>query len=403
MPAASRLLYDPSAVDFPEHSHALHDRLRAEDPFHWAPKVGEWIVTRHADVKTVLRHPALLPPDVPAMIARREWESGLPLPALKAFAEEAALLQSGAGHAQARRFMGHVLNQRPAAELVPVMEEIVAEQIKGLRQAGGGDLVAELARAVPLRFTSGLLGVPAEDVAFLTDCAEDVMRLVERGVGLDVLVEINGRAALAVDHLAALCAERRARPRGDGLSRMLELASGEPGADDRRVAVRAFFLMIVGLDTTTTLLGRSMLALLLNEEERGRWQRGEVTDAGAVEELLRYTSPAALVLREMAEDGEVCGRFVMRGQRVTAVIEAANRDPAVFADPHRLDLGRASCPHLSFSDGVHACLGATLARQMAAIALREFIRLPAMRLNGAPRFLRADVVKAFKGLPVVWA
>ena len=401
MSPSTRSLYDPSAVDFPERSHAVHDWLRAEEPFHWAPQVREWIVTRHADVKTVLRHPALLPPDVPAMIARRAWESGLPLPALKLFAEEAALLQSGAGHAYARRFMGHVLNQRPAAELAPMIEEIVAGQIKGLRQAGGGDLVADLALAVPLRFTSGLLGVPVEDVAFLTDCAEDVMRLVEREVGLDVLVEINGRVALAVDHLAALCAERRARPREDGLSRMLALARGEPAADDRIVATRAFFLMIVGLDTTTTLLGRSMLALLFNEEECGRWKRGEVTDAGAVEEMLRYTSPAALVLREMTEDGEVCGRFVMRGQRVTAVIEAANRDPAVFTDPHRLDLGRAVCPHLSFSDGVHACLGASLARLMAAISLREFIRLPAMRLTEAPRFLRADVVKAFKSLPVL--
>lgn len=401
MAPGSRLLYDPSAVDFPERVHVVHDRLRAEDPFHWAPRVREWIVTRHADVKTVLRHPVLLPPDVPAMIARMEWEGNLPLPALKLFAEEAALLQSGAGHAYARRFMGHVLNQRPAADMASVIEEIVAGRIKALRQAGGGDLVTDLARAVPLRFTSGLLGVPVEDVEFLTDCAEDVMRVVERGANLDLLVEINGRVALAVDHLAAICAERRARPREDGLSRMLEQAREGAAVDDRVVAIRAFFLMIVGLDTTTTLLGRSMLALLFNDGERGRWQRGEVSDAGAVEEMLRYTSPAALVLREMAEDGEVCGHFVMRGQRVTAVIEAANRDPEVFVEPHRLDLGREPCPHLSFSDGVHACLGASLARLLAAISLREFIRLPAMRLSEAPRFLRADVVKAFKSLPVV--
>ena len=402
MPPRPPLVYDPSVPGFSGHAHAVYDRLRDEEPFHWAPQVQEWIVTRHADVKAVLRHPALRPPDVAASIDRVARETALPLPALRLLIAESVMLQSAPGHAQARRFLSRVMNQRPLAESAPMIESIVAGRVDALRKAGGGDLVADFARAVPLQFMGAWLGVPAEEMALLADCAEDVIFVLERRVNADQWVEINSRVALAIDHLAGSCAERRAVARDDGLSRIMDLARTEPDLDDRLVATRVFFLFIAGLDTTTTFLGRAMLDLLMNDGERMRWQEGAVDGAIAVEELLRHTSPVARVTREAAEDGEVCGRLITRGQRISAMIEAANRDPAVFADPHRLDLDRAPCPHLSFGDGVHACLGAGLARMKAGIALREFVRLPRLRQDEPPQASRADILKPFKTLPVVF-
>ncbi len=402
MPLRPPLIYDPSVPGFSGRAHAVYDRLRDEEPFHWAPQVQEWIVTRHADVKAVLRHPALRPPDVAASIDRVSRETALPLPALRLLAEEAVMLQSAPGHAQARRFLSRVMNQRPLAESAPMIESIVGGRIEALRKAGGGDLVADFARAVPLRFMGGWLGVPSDEMTFLADCAEDATFVLERRINADQWVDINSRVALAIDHLAGLCSERRATARDDGLGRIVDFARTEPDLDDRLVATRMFFLFIAGLDTTTTFLGRAMLDLLVNDGERVRWKEGGVDGAGAVEELLRHTSPVARVTREAAEDGEVCGRPVARGQRISAMIEAANRDPAVFADPHRLDLGRTPCPHLSFSEGVHACLGAGLARMKAGIALREFVRLPPMRQDEAPLASGADMLKPLKTLPVVF-
>lgn len=401
MPMSSQtLLYDPSAPDFHERIYSVYDRLREDSPFHWSPQVREWLVSRHADAKVVLKHPALRPPDVDVSIAEISHVSGLPFPALRTLIGETTLFQSGTGHAQARRFLGRVLNQRSAAGMAPLIESIVAKQSARLRQNGGGDLVADFGRAVPLLFMGSLLGLPADEMEYLADCAEGLLLLLERETPTDRLVEMNSRAALAIDHLSGLCAERRRSPREDGLSRMMEASPGEDILADRTVAARAFFLFIAGLDTTTTFLGRSMLALLMNNGECDRWRRNEVADTNAIEELLRITSPVGLVIRQASDDIEVCGHFVARGQRVTALLEAANRDPAVFADSHRLDLGRISCPHLAFSDGVHACLGASLARIKGTIALREFIRLPAMRLNGTPDAYGTNVLRPLTHLPV---
>ncbi len=374
------IIYDPSAPDFADRAHTVYDRLRTEEPWHWAPKVREWIVTRHADAKVVLRHPALMPFDMCARVEFAERESGQPLPALWQLAREMVFFQSGPAHMQARRFLGRVLNQQPVAALKPAIEGIVTELSDALRRAGGGDLVSGFARRLPLRVMGGLLGVPEAEMEFLTACAEEVTEVFERGLNLKRFVELNSQVAMAFDLLAGLCAERRASPRDDGLSRMLDQARLEAGLDERVVVARAFFLFVVGLDTTATFLSRSIRALLAEAGERERWRDGCVSDETAVEELLRYTSAVALVSREAVGDIEMGGHVVARGQLVTVLLEAVNRDPAVFADPHRLDLGRSPCPHLVFGDGVHACLGASLARLSGVLALREFVRLPSMRV-----------------------
>ncbi len=400
MPPRPPLIYDPSDPGFYGRAHAVYDRLREEEPLHWASKVREWIITRHADVQMVLRHSGLRPPDIAEAVDSIAQKTRLPLPALRLLIEETVFLQSAPGHVQARRFMARMLNQRPLPESASVIESIVAGRVKALHQAGGGDLVADFARAVPVQFMGGWLGLPADDVTFLADCAEDVSSVLERRTTPNQCVEINSRVALAIEHLSGLCHARRLTPRDDGLGRIVDLARVEPELDDRKVATRVFFLFIAGLDTTTTFLGRAMLDLLVNDSERLRWKEGRVESAGAVEELLRHTSPVARVTREAAEDCELCGQFIARGQRVSAMIEAANRDPAVFSNPHQLDLGRPACPHLSFSEGVHACLGASLARLQAGIALSAFVHFPSLRREGNMPPSQSDILKPLKTLPV---
>jgi cytochrome P450 len=389
-------VYQPTDPHFSSYSHALYDRLRVEDPFHWAPAVGEWLITRHADAKAMLRHPDLVPLDgfsSRGFLAERhaEW------PALSLFCQEALILRSGPGHLSARRYFAAVLRQRPLAELAPECQEIVDRRLGALLRAGGGDLVAEFTSVVPLEFIAGLLGIPAEDMEFLGECGEGVFLILERKAGLDQFEEINSRIAQALDYLAGLLFERRQKPLADGLSRMLALADAEE-LDERVLAMRVFFLFVVGLDTMTGFLAFSVESLLENPGELARWHRGEVDSKTAVEEMLRYTSPVELILRRAVRDTEVCGRVVAQGQTVTAVIEAVNRDPEVFADPQRLRLDRAHCPHMAFGEGIHACLGAGIARMEGALALKGFAGLPPMCLKAPSATTASVVLKAKKNL-----
>jgi cytochrome P450 len=392
MPPNRIRVYQPADPNFSRDSHALYDRLRVEDPFHWAPVVGEWLLTRHADARVMLRHPDLVPLDGFGSHGLR-LEKRADWPALSLFCQEALVLRSGPGHLLARRYFAAVLRQRPLVELAPECGAIVDRRLKAMLQAGGGDLVAEFTGAVPLEFIGSLLGIPADDMAFLGECAEGIFLILERKIDLDQLQEINFRIAQALDYLAGLLFGRRQKPLDDGVSRMLALADAER-LDERVLAMRVFFLFVVGLDTMTGFLADSVESLLENPGELARWHRGEVDSKTAVEEMLRYTAPVALILRRAVRDTEVCGRVVAQGQTVTAVIEAVNRDPEVFTDPQRLRLDRAHCPHLAFGDGIHACLGAGIARMEGALALKGFVDLPSMRLKAPSAATPSVVLKA---------
>jgi cytochrome P450 len=385
-------VYQPAAPQFSEDWHALYDRLRVEDPFHWAPAVGEWLITRHADARSMLKHPDLVPLD--GLRSRGiQPEKNAEWYALNLFCEEALILRSGPGHLLARRYFSAVLKQRPVAELTPECAVIVDRRLEALRRAGGGDLVAEFTRAVPLEFIGKLLGIPTADMEYLGECAEGVLMVLERKTDLEQFRELNSQIAQAVDYLMGMIFERRQKSMHDGVSRMLVLADSE-GMETRVLAMRIFFLFIAGLDTMTGFLGYAVESLLANPGELARWRRGEVEDKTSVEELLRYNPPAALILRRAVCDTEVCGRVVAQGQIITAVIEAVNRDPEVFDDPQRLQLDRAHCPHMAFGDGVHACLGAGIARMEGALALKGFVNLPPMRLKQPPSVTSAVVIKS---------
>lgn len=402
MSSASVFVYDPYARDFADRAHLVYDRLREDEAWHWAPGIQEWIVTRYADAKAILRDSTLLPPDVAGGVRITERESGRPLPALRQLVEEMVFFHTGPGHLQARRFLGRVLNQRPVTALRPVVESIAAELGGQLRSAGGGDLIRDFARRLPLRVMGGMLGVAEAEMEFLTDCAEGVFAVFEREIKPAQFAALNAQVAMAVDLLAGVCAERMASPREDGLSLMLQQARMEGIEDGRVVAVRAFFLFIAGLDTTMTFLGRSMQALLANPGEVERWRSGQVSSDAALEELLRFTSPVTQVVREVTKSVHAGGQNLATGQRVTVLLEAVNRDPAIFVEPHRLDLGRATCPHLAFGDGVHACLGASLARLNGTVGLHEFMRLPQMRVLGVIDAGWRRVLRPVGGLSVAF-
>lgn len=404
--APAPLRYDPQAWGFYRDPFPLYAALRSRAPVHPEPLLGgELIVSTHADVRAILRDPAFAPADLQASVSAHAGPGGVHLPAIASALEATLFLQTGAGHQTARRYLARVLGSKALGECAPLAERLVAELFADARARGGLDLVADFADLLPFRFMAELLGVPREDVPFLMDCCDRVVvALFRRHCSRTEYIQLNAQIALALDHLETLVRERRAHPRDDGLSRMIQLGGDEPGLPDRDLAARCYFIFMVGVETTVTFLGGALLALLQNPAELARWRAGEINPDHAQEELLRYVSPVQATLRTAREDRAIRGVNVAAGQRVCALIASANRDETVFADPDRLDLARVPGPHLAFGDGAHSCLGAALARVEGRAAFSAFLTLPDMRLTlPEPEWWPYETIRKPRRLPVSFA
>jgi cytochrome P450 len=200
----------------------------------------------------------------------------------------------------------------------------------------------------------------------------------------------------------ALIGERRESPRDDLLSALVTAEEGGERLSWEELLTTIILLFLAGHETTVNLIGNGALALLRHPGELERLRREPALDASAVEELLRYDSPVHVTARIATTDLEVGGTPVAEGEQVVVLVAAANRDPAVFPDPDRLDLGRPDNRHLSFSAGTHYCLGAALARLEGEVALGRLARrFPHLELaDPDPTYRDHLVLRGLRALPL---
>jgi cytochrome P450 len=185
-----------------------------------------------------------------------------------------------------------------------------------------------------------------------------------------------------VDYLREVIARRRAQPGDDLLSEMLAVQEKDDSLTEDEILGTSVLLLGAGHETTTNLIGNGCLALLRHPHELARLQREPEHMANAVEECLRFDSPVQATSRILSEDAEIGGHRIPKGEEIVLLLGAANRDPAVFPDPDRFDVGREEArQHLSFGHGIHFCLGANLARTEGQAALAGLLRhFPDFRL-----------------------
>jgi cytochrome P450 len=369
-------------------------RLRASRPVApvLMPAYGRaWVVTRYADVRTVLTDPRLAK-DV------HRWPGGGRSRPSEATGVYAHMLHADPpDHTRLRRLVQKAFTPRRAA-LRPRAEEIAAGLLDEMGQAGGGvtDLLGAYARPLPIAVLCELLGIPGADRAWIavTVAAYDDPAQLQR-VELELAAYFTG-----------LIAARRAEP-GDDLVSALALArdnAGAGGAADGLTAdellATVFLLVMAGFDTTVNLIASGTLALLTHPGEKARLRQDPSLLPAAVEELLRFTSPVNHANdRFTTEDVPVGDVVIPAGEWVLPAISSANRDPAKFPGPDRLDLGRDTSGHVAFGHGVHHCLGAPLARMEAEVALGALLaRFPRISLAVPPEELRWRPVSLMNGL-----
>ena len=361
--------------------YPLYARLRPFGPAVTTPD-GMLLVSGYAAMATLLRDHRLVkaPERTLAAAGYPAWQER---PALRLMFTSLLMLNPPV-HTRLRRLVSGVFTGRRVELLRPAVEKIVEDGLDALD--GAPDFVDAFAFPLPVNVIGELLGVPASDRPMFQGLARDWVTVLE-----DLrpeAVERGDRAATEIGaYLGALARERARRPADDLISAMVSALDGDKLTDEELVTMAAL-LLAAGFETTTGLLSNGLVALLAFPAQAALLRDSPSPElaASATEELLRFDAPVQLLFSRIADaDMEVAGLRLTAGQRVTTLLGAGNRDPAVFRDPDALILDRREQPSLSFGGGIHYCLGAPLARLEAAVAFPALLsRYPRLSLAGTP-------------------
>jgi cytochrome P450 len=257
-----------------------------------------------------------------------------------------------------------------------------------LAAKGKVDLIEDFASAIPIEVIGNLLDVPHEEREPLRDWSLAILGALEPVISPEVFARGNKAVKDFLAYLQTLVARRRTKPGDPNRDVLTRLIQGEENGErltEKELLQNCIFLLNAGHETTTNLIGNGLVALLDHPAEKKRLIEHPDLIKAAVEEMLRFESSNQLGNRMTVEPFELGGIAMPPGTPVTLCIGAANRDPAQFADPESLDVGRTPNRHLAFGTGAHQCAGMALARLEGAIAISRFLaRFPDYALSGEP-------------------
>ena len=387
-------LLDPAVLSDP---YPLFHRLRTEDPVHWEADLEFWALTRYADAVYALREDSLLS----SAIHDSPRPGGVGLSSARWF-----VFLDPPRHTRLRALVHSAFTPQVVEGLRARIQAIVDELLDRAAEAGRLDLIADLGFPLPAIVIAELLGVPAEDRAQFRAWSADLAAaggLVRMAAdGAERLSRARAGGAALNAYFRDIIRERRRAPRDDLVSRLTGVQSAEGTLSEEELVDTCALLLFAGHETTTNLIGNGMLALLRHPDELSRLRADPSLIGSAVEELLRYDSPVQMRVRVARETVEIGGRRIAKGQRVLILVGAANRDPARFPDPDRLDIARPDNRHLAFGHGIHFCTGAPLARLEGAIAIRRLLRrFPRLELTTDQLAWRETLtLRALNALPV---
>ncbi|RVT50818.1 cytochrome P450 [Rubrivivax albus] len=307
-------------------------------------------------------------------------------------------------HTRVRRILMGALNQRAIARMEAGVKALVDDLLDVLAGEPAPDLIAHFAAQIPVEVIGNLLAIPRGDRGPLRGWSLAILSALEPAPSAAVQAAGNAAVTEFLDYLRMLVAERRAQPGDpevDVLTRLM-LGDAEGALDEAELMHNCIFLLNAGHETTTNLIGNGALLLMTHRDQLARLLAEPALINPAVEELLRLESPIQINNRLTTEAVPLpSGTTLPAGTFVHLAIGAANRDPAVFADPDRLDITRSPNHHLAFGQGAHACSGMNVARMEARIALgRLFQRFPRLAPDGEPVRDRRLRFRGFSRLPV---
>ncbi len=356
-----------------------------------------WVLTTHAHASVVLSNRALISDAQNAEV----FNTGPSGEHFFDMIKRTLLFIGPVDHARQRRILSRFFTPRAVEKYRPRIQRAVSSLLDRAQELGRFDLVTDLAYALPTAVICELLGVPRAD---LDSIHQWLGHFARRGdiSGVTPEVEKQGEEATLgyAQYFGELIKQRRAKPRDDLMSELILTRDGEGGLrDDELVAI--FILLIqAGHETTADMIGLGMLALLRQPDQLALLRQDPRRIVNAVEELLRFDGSNQLVQRVGVEDFQLGDVKIPAGEVCAILTGAANRDPAAFDDPDRVDIGRRSIQHFGFGGGNHTCLGAALARIEIQAMLSGLVeRFPRLELmEDEPESRPSRVLRGLTGL-----
>ncbi|MBI3965215.1 MAG: cytochrome P450 [Chloroflexi bacterium] len=395
-------LYTPAFLADP---YPVYDRMRAEAPILWSERFGRWYLTRHTDATFVLRDPRFSAARAGTAMQLRSPELLQEIAPLARLRPLAMVLSDPPDHTRVRGLVSKAFTPRTVEQMRPHVERLVDDLLARVEPVGAMDVVRDLAAPLAAIVICELLGISPDERERVRRWADSLSTFSGNLIG-GPEVDRNALATVreAAEYFAYALHQVRACPRDDLLSAMVAAEErGEILTGDELLA-NVLLLIAAGQETTTNLIGNGVLTLLRHRDQWERLRREPELIGTAIEELLRYESPVQAATRLAAEDVEVGGTRIARGDSVVSLLGSANRDPEQFEQPQRVDIGRRENRHLAFSHGAHFCFGAGLGRVQGQIAIGAVVkRFP--RLELATTTVEWGTNGAFRGLvslPVKW-
>jgi len=392
-------LLDPEVLADP---YPLYHRLLTEAPVHWDPYLHAWVVTRYADVITVLHDFSADRTPTPEQFAAMGLAELGPIAQVMM---RQMLFMDAPAHTRLRGLASMAFTPARVEALRSHIRDIVDDLMAPLFRAGRMDVINDLAAPLPAIVTAEMLGVPTSDCDTLKAWSADFAEVLGN---FQHNPDRTQRTLRCVEEMSAYFRDAIQRMKTDPREGLINsFMTAEIDGDrltEEEIIANCIVTMVGGQETTTNLIGNGVLSLLRNPDQLKRLREDLTLIPSAVEELLRYESPSQHTARIAPRDTEIGGKQIRKGQAVIAVMGAGNRDPERFPDPDRLDLGRTDNRHLAFGWASHFCFGAALARIEGQLVLEAIARrMINLELEPGPLVWRDNLgLRGLTSLPVTF-
>jgi cytochrome P450 len=379
--------------------YPLYDAIRTRGPL--MKTRFAWVTADHAVCREILRDkrfgvvpPADLKLPAPLRALINRTDPGVPNP----IEPPAMVIVDPPEHTRYRQLVAHSFTPRAISNLEERVTELTQSLIERLADLPEPDLIADFASPLPVTIIAEILDIPDEARPHLRDWGHAGAPLLDIGIGWNTYRDAMGYLRGAGDELASHFAELRAH--GDSRSPFGRLAA-DGALTEREFSANASLLVGAGFETTVNLIGNGIVALMQQREQLDLLQQQPDLWPAAIEEILRLHSPVQMTARTPHCDVDIAGHRIRAGQTVAVLLGGANHDPTVFPNPGQLDITRPNArEHLAFASGIHACLGAALARIEGTIALRAlFQTFPDLELTQTPRWCTLTNLRGHPELP----
>ncbi|MFO1080628.1 MAG: cytochrome P450 [Reyranellaceae bacterium] len=398
------IVFNPLDPAFIADPYAFYRQLREAAPVFRGPQ-GFWLVSRYDDAQFALRDKRFGKDFESNMRRRYGALGGMDQPAIASLARTMLVLDPP-DHTRLRGLVNKAFTARRVADMRPRIKALVDEQLDRVIDKGEMDVMRDLAHRLPVIVICDMLGIPEEHRApFLVGSNVNGRILEPVPMSREEMDEANRAAEMGAVYFRQLCDMRRRDPRDDLTTELVRAEEAGDRLSPEELQANIGLLFGAGHETTTNLIGNGLLALHRNPDQWERLKADPSLVPNAVEELLRYDSSVQLTGRVTNAEVELGGVTLGAKESVIILLGAANRDPAQYPEPDRLDVTRPNVRPLSFGGGIHHCLGAQLARLEAELVFTALIeRLPNLRLpeKDTPAWRHSFTLRGLSRLPAVW-